>query len=209
MSDETRVRIFEPFYTTKEQGKGTGLGLSTVYGIVQQVRGTIEVDTSPGAGTSFTITMPATTEALVARVLTPTLESSAGGNESILIVEDEAIVRALVRAVLTKQGYAVVEAADPSEALAICADGRTFDLLFTDVVMPGMSGHELAKRLISGQPSLKVLFCSGYSNDTGVLADANFLQKPYALGELAASVRELLDTPCVTAPVSALSVSAR
>jgi PAS domain S-box-containing protein len=209
MSDATRVRIFEPFYTTKEQGKGTGLGLSTVYGIVQQVCGTIEVDTSLGGGTSFRITMPATTDELVARTLNPTLESSARGSESILIVEDEAIVRALVRAVLTKQGYAVVEAADPSEALAICADGRTFDLLFTDVVMPGMSGHELAKRLISGQPSLKVLFCSGYSNDTGVLADSHFLQKPYALGELAASVRELLDAPSVVAPVSALAVSPR
>ena len=170
MSDATRLRIFEPFYTTKEQGKGTGLGLSTVYGIVQQVRGTIEVDTAPDAGTSFTITMPATTEALVARVLNPTLKASARGLESILLVEDEAIVRTLVRTVLTEQGYKVVEAADPNEALAICAGGSTFDLLFTDVVMPGMNGHELAKRLIAGQPSLKVLFSSGYSNDTGVLA---------------------------------------
>ena len=207
MSEATRLRIFEPFYTTKEQGKGTGLGLSTVYGIVQQVRGTIEVETAPDAGTSFTITMPATSEALAARALKPTLKASARGRESILLVEDENIVRTLARTVLTEQGYAVVEAADPLEALAICAGGRTFDLLFTDVVMPGMNGHELATRLISGQPSLKVLFSSGYSNDTGVLAgqlhpDTSFLQKPYALGELATKVRELLDKPIVAAPVS-------
>jgi PAS domain S-box-containing protein len=207
MSEATRLRIFEPFYTTKEQGRGTGLGLSTVYGIVQQVRGTIEVDTAPDAGTSFTITMPATTEALAARPLNPTLKASARGLESILLVEDEAIVRTLVRTVLTEQGYAVVEAADPEEALAICAGGSLFDLLFTDVVMPGMNGHELAKRLVSGQPNMKVLFSSGYSNDTGGLAGKldpdTFLQKPYALGELAGKVRELLDTPIVAVPVSA------
>jgi CheY-like chemotaxis protein len=203
MSEATRLRIFEPFYTTKEQGKGTGLGLSTVYGIVQQVRGTIEVDTAPDAGTSFAITMPATTEALAPRALGPTLKASARGLESILLVEDEAIVRTLVRTVLTKQGYKVVEAADPKEALAICAGGSSFDLLFTDVVMPGMNGHELAKRLVAGQPGMKVLFSSGYSNDTGGLAGKldpdTFLQKPYALGELASKVRELLDTPLVAA----------
>jgi two-component system cell cycle sensor histidine kinase/response regulator CckA len=174
-----------------------------VYGIVQQVRGTIEVDTAPDAGTSFRITMPATTEELAQRTLSPTLKASARGLESILLVEDEAIVRTLVRTVLTEQGYKVVEAADPKEALAICAGGSSFDLLFTDVVMPGMNGHELAKRLVAGQPGMRVLFSSGYSNDTGGLAgkldpDA-FLQKPYALGELASKVRELLDTPLVAA----------
>ena len=125
-------------------------------------------------------------------------------------MEDEAIVRALVRAVLTKQGYAVVEAADPAEALAICADGRTFDLLFTDVVMPGMSGHELAKRLISGQPSLKVLFCSGYSNDTDVLAGHRTSSKSRTRSASSLPVFGNCSTrPSVVAPVSALAVSAR
>ncbi len=205
MVEATRVRIFEPFFTTKEQGKGTGLGLSTVYGIVQQVRGTIDVDTTPDVGTTFTITMPATTEEAVAKPLRPTLNASPRGVESVLLVEDEDVVRMLVQAVLVKQGYAVVATADPLEALAICAGGRSFDLLFTDVVMPGMNGHELAKQLISGQPNLKVLFSSGYSNDTNVPArtldpDTSFLQKPYALGDLASTVRELLDRPLAAKP---------
>ncbi len=172
MSEATRLRIFEPFFTTKEQGKGTGLGLSTVYAIVRQVHGTIEVQSAPEAGAL-------------------------------------GMVRAMVRMVLTSEGYAVVEAADPAEALAICAEGRSFDLLVTDIVMPGMTGHELARQLVSRQPSLKVLLTSGYSSDIdGIGAkldlDTAFLQKPYELSELAAKVRTLLDAPVNRPPLLAV-----
>ena len=208
IDDATRARIFEPFFTTKEQGKGTGLGLSTVYGIVQQVRGTIEVESEPGAGTLFTISMPATDEKAAQRAQDISIGAAPGGVESILLVEDEEVVRTLVRSLLTKQGYTVVDAADPLEALAICDGDRSFDLLVTDIVMPGMNGHDLATELLTRLPELKVLFTSGYSShatfiDGKLEPGMAFLQKPFELGVFAAKVRELLDGPSATAPLLA------
>ena len=135
-------------------------------------------------------------------------DSSPRGVESILLVEDEAVVRALVSSVLTKQGYVVVEAACAVDALAICDDNESFDLLVTDVVMPGMNGHDLAAQLIPRFPSLRVLFTSGYSSHTiavgGTLEPGRaFLQKPFAIGELASTVRDLLDGPPVGNPLVA------
>jgi two-component system cell cycle sensor histidine kinase/response regulator CckA len=177
-----------------------------VYGIVQQVRGAIEVDSAPGSGTLFTITMPATDEAVTQEAQISTIETSPRGMESILLVEDEDIVRTLVRRVLVSLGYAVVETADPLEALAICAGDCSFDLLVTDVVMPGMNGNELAAQLVARLPGLKVLFTSGYASNTGVIdgelaPGTAFLQKPFALGEFAAKVRELLDARGVDEPL--------
>jgi PAS domain S-box-containing protein len=204
IDEATRSRIFEPFFTTKEQGKGTGLGLSTVYGIVQQVRGAIEFESEPGAGTIFTITMPATSESATAKAPVSHIDASPRGVESILLVEDEHVVRTLVRSVLVKQGYVVVDTADPLEAPALC-DERSFDLLVTDVVMPGLSGPDLATQLLDRLPGLKVLFISGYSShsslvDGALQAGTAFLQKPFVLGELATKVRELLDVPAPAQP---------
>ena len=208
MDDSTRARIFEPFFTTKEQGKGTGLGLSTVYGIVQQMRGTIEVESEVGAGTLFTITVPATSEEPAPRAQNISIDASPHGVESILLVEDEDVVRNLVLRLLKKQGYDVVAAADPLEALAICDGGSSFDLLVTDVVMPGMNGHDLATELVARLPGLKVLFTSGYSNESALTErklepGTAFLQKPFELGAFAAKVRELLDGPSATQPLLA------
>jgi CheY-like chemotaxis protein len=142
------------------------------------------------------------------RVQDISINTSPRGTESILLVEDEDIVRTLVRSLLTKQGYTVVEAADPLEALVICEGGRAFDLLVTDVVMPGMNGYELATQLVARLPELKILFTSGYSShatlvDGTLESGTAFLQKPFELGALAAKVRELLDGPCVSTPLLA------
>jgi PAS domain S-box-containing protein len=210
IDEATRSRIFEPFFTTKEPGKGTGLGLSTVYGIVQQVSGTIDVESAPGAGTRFTITMPATDQAITSTPTPTTLGTSTGGAETILLVEDEDIVRTLVCRVLVDLGYSVVDTADPLEALELCTGDEAFDLLITDVVMPGMNGRELAAQLVDRLPGLKVLFTSGYASDTGVTDEplgpgTGFLQKPFELGEFAAKVRELLDPSAIDEPLQLIA----
>ncbi|HJQ22928.1 MAG TPA: response regulator [Blastocatellia bacterium] len=201
MDPATVSHIFEPFFTTKEQGKGTGLGLSTVFGIVKQSGGHVAVDSRPGRGTTFQICLPrAQWDA------EPAVESAqAGGwlhgDEMILLVEDEAAVRALSAKLLRTHGYTVLEAADGEAALSLLQSERaSVGLLITDVIMPRMSGKTLANLLKARQPDMKVLFTSGYTDDAiihhGVLAPGVvFLQKPFAPDVLIRKVREVLDQP--------------
>jgi len=198
MSEEIQQKIFEPFFTTKDIGKGTGLGLATVYGIVKQSGGNIEVYSEEGVGSSFKIYMPrvmAEAEEETDNHLAPALE----GSETVLLVEDEAIVRALARQILIEFGYTVIEARDGVEALEIYSnEGFTFDLLLTDVVMPRMGGRELAGKLLEQNSGLPVLFISGYTDDAivrhGVIgANANFVQKPFSPETLVGKIREILD----------------
>jgi signal transduction histidine kinase/CheY-like chemotaxis protein len=197
MDDETRLRIFEPFFTTKEPGSGTGLGLSTVYGIVRQAAGKIEVESSIGEGTVFRIVLRRSERALEPAQPELLTAEHPPGFETILLVEDQDVVRDLVAQSLRAWGYSVVSAATPGEALEIA--GRTaFDLLLTDVVMPEMNGRALASLLEGSRPDLRVLFTSGYAShvlhEDGVLHEGtNFLQKPFALDALARKVREVLD----------------
>jgi signal transduction histidine kinase/CheY-like chemotaxis protein len=201
MDAETQLKIFDPFYTTKEPGRGTGLGLSTVYGIVKQAGGVIEVESSVGHGTTFHISLPRTDREPVMPVARP-LEHPTGA-ETILLVEDEEVVRGLVVMSLESFGYRVISAATPSEALA-AAELHEFDLLVTDVVMPEMNGRELATVLDELRPGLRVLYTSGYAShvllEDGVLSETtSFLQKPFALDDLACKVREVLDADALAA----------
>jgi len=203
MDEKTLARIFDPFFTTKGPGKGTGLGLATVNGIVQQHKGWIEVESAVGRGTVFRVFLPVTTEPAQEAQETPqTLEPLRGGSESILVAEDEPLLRMLARSTLEPLGYKVFEAGDGPEAEAIwtAQEGR-IDLLLTDQVMPGgMTGRELAARLQAAQPGLKVILCSGYGGDTpegGPAAhpEMAFLQKPYPPAQMARLVRRCLDGP--------------
>jgi nitrogen-specific signal transduction histidine kinase/CheY-like chemotaxis protein len=199
MDAETRLHLFEPFFTTKTQGKGTGLGLATVYGIVHQSGGHIAVYSEPGHGTSVKVYLPRVAGA--GEVVGPSDDGAPlpVGTETILIAEDEDRVRSLAVAVLTQQGYTVVEACNGDEALALAREyGGEIQLLLTDVVMPKMSGKELADAMRRDRPALKVVLCSGYTGDTvmqqGVLdASIPFLQKPFTLRSLTFKVREVLD----------------
>jgi PAS domain S-box-containing protein len=200
MSKETLGRIFEPFFTTKEVGKGTGLGLATVYGIVKQHQGWVEVTSELSVGTSFCVYFPATTKS--AELSSEKSLSNAaikGGDETILLVEDEPVLRELARVILKDYKYRVLEAATGVEALKVWEqnNGR-IDLLLTDMVMPeGMSGRELAEELKIRKPDLKIIYTSGYSSDVMGgdmgLRDTMFLQKPYPPPLLAKTVRECLD----------------
>ncbi|HYO83157.1 MAG TPA: ATP-binding protein, partial [Bryobacteraceae bacterium] len=198
MSEETLSHLFEPFFTTKERGHGTGLGLSTSYGIVKQNRGEIQVRSEVGNGSTFYIYLPLVNEP--ADVLPGTRETSRQyrGTECLLVTEDEDDVRRVVTGMLRTQGYRVLAASRGEEAIRIAAAEPAIDLLITDMVMPGMSGKELADRLRQIRPGLRVLFVSGYA-DTGIVqdgevaSDANFLQKPLRPEELAKKVREVLD----------------
>ena len=199
IDSQTQSRIFEPFFTTKEVGKGTGLGLSTVYGIVKQSGGNIWVHSEVGLGTTFTIYLPSTEENLQTYKRESGNERGFRGTETVLITEDEEVVRKLACQVLRMHGYKLLEAADGSEALLICESHLApIDLLITDVVMPGMSGPELASRLTELRPESKVLLMSGYTDSAivhhGVLeGGANFIQKPFSTEALAIKVREVLD----------------
>ena len=201
MDGATRARIFEPFFTTKGVGKGTGLGLSTVHGIINQSGGTIWVYSEPGKGTTFKIYLPRTTGPIEGSGPDADTAPLACGSETILLVEDEQALRELVRDLLRARGYLVLEAGDGVEALEVARHhARRIDLLLTDVIMPRMGGPELAKRLVDIQPSIKVLYMSGYT-DRGVVhhgvldPGASFLQKPVAMEVVARRVREVLDAP--------------
>jgi CheY-like chemotaxis protein len=199
MDAETKSRVFEPFFTTKGRGKGTGLGLSTVYGIVKQSGGDITVESAVGQGATFRIYLPALETP--ARETEPiSRERPAGeGVETILLVEDEPGLRKLASEMLLKQGYRVVEANDGPEALRVWNQNPDLvDLLLTDVVMPQMSGRELAEQLRAMRPELRVLYMSGYTHDViarhGVLdSETAFLQKPFTPDTLGRKIRTLLD----------------
>ena len=199
LDPETRDHIFEPFFTTKARGKGTGLGLATVYGIVKQNGGEIWVDSEPGKGARFEIYLPRTDKIAQRQKDGAARQKPRGGRETILLVEDEAGVRNLARNMLAKLGYRVLEAAGPSEALSFWdSEQRSVDLLLTDVVMPQMSGRELADRLAESRPGLKILYITGYSDDVilkrGIEAGkAALLQKPFTREALGRSVRAALD----------------
>ncbi len=197
MDKETQSRIFEPFFTTKEKGKGTGLGLSTVYGIVKQSGGYVVVQSEVGRGSSFHIYLPQV-QGTAEKHPVPAPDSSTGGTETILLVEDEESVRQLVRDTLSSRGYRVLEAESGEAGLDVAGKhlGK-IHLLITDVVMPGISGRELVKQLTEGRPETKVLYLSGYTEDA-ILNDGSidigtaFLQKPFSLQNLSRKVREVL-----------------
>ena len=201
MDDQTRLRVFEPFFTTKPQGKGTGLGLSMVYGIVQQHGGTIMVESVPGQGATFKIYLPCVDDPVTEAGISVASDDSGRGSETILVVEDDTHVRAMVAQMLQASGYTVLTAADPAAALELSdRHSGPIHLLFTDVVMPEMSGPELRQRLKSLRPQTRVLYMSGYTDEAlgrhGVLEPGMFLlQKPFSIGALGQKVREVLDTP--------------
>jgi PAS domain S-box-containing protein len=201
MDQATQDRIFEPFFTTKDEGRGTGLGLSTVYGIVKQSGGTILIYSEVGHGTSVKIYLPIVDGGVDWMKQPSGSTELSPGKETILLVEDHEEVRKLVREVLETGGYHVLEAADPGVAVTIC-DGNceNIDLLITDVVMPGMSGREVANRTGALHPEMKVLYMSGYADQAvvhhgGLDEGSNFLQKPFSPNALALKVREVLDAP--------------
>ena len=198
MDKETQSRIFEPFFTTKEKGKGTGLGLSTVYGIVKQSGGYVFAQSEVGHGTTFRIYLPQVEGEADDCSATKASDSVSGGSETVLLVEDEESVRQLVRETLEAKGYTVIEAENGEVGLRLAeAHAAPIHMVITDVVMPGMGGRELAKRLLESRPQTKVLYLSGYTEDAivhqGVLeTETAFLQKPFTLQTLSRKVREVL-----------------
>ena len=199
MDAETRERIFEPFFTTKEQGKGTGLGLSTVHGVINQSGGHILVYSEPGRGTAFKIYLPRVDAPKPAFRRLPTPVDVRRGAETLLLVEDEEDVRGLARDVLVESGYTVLESATAEEAVRICEEHvGPISLLLSDVVMPNVSGPQLAKRLVDLRPEIQVLYMSGYTDEAivhhGVLEPGTaFIEKPFTPEGLAGKVRDVLD----------------
>jgi two-component system, cell cycle sensor histidine kinase and response regulator CckA len=198
MSPEIVSRIFEPFFTTKEVGRGTGLGLATVYGIVTQAGGAIDVDTNVGRGTTFHLYFPETPEAADISELPATQTVSNRGSGTVLVVEDEAAVLTLVANGLRHVGYTVLAAPNGDDAMEVVRRrSAPIDLLVTDVVMPGMNGRELAEAVTRLYQDTRVLYMSGYTDDAVILRgveanSGNFLQKPFSMDTLAAKVREIL-----------------
>jgi CheY-like chemotaxis protein len=199
MTAAVKARIFEPFFTTKEVGKGTGLGLATVFGIVKQHCGAVEVESEIGRGTIFSILLPACDEQPEVTIVEPSTSSTtpAGGSETILLVEDEPLLRELALAVLSGAGYKVLEAGEAADAFAVWNEHQDeIALLLTDMVLPGgMNGRDLAAEFQRTKPELKVIYTTGYSSDIldAPLNPTNFLQKPYPPEVLARTVRACLD----------------
>jgi PAS domain S-box-containing protein len=204
MNSETQARVFEPFFTTKEPGVGTGLGLATVYGIVRQSGGFISVYSEPGQGTSFKIYFPRLDSIASVAEDAPRALKPLGGKETILVVEDAPAVRAIIRQVLTRLGYQVLEAHDGESAIALSAKHQgSIDLLLTDVIMPRMGGRVLADQISKQRPGMRVLYVSGYTDDAivrhGVLEPGvNYLEKPFTPDTLAKKVRGVLEGSAVT-----------
>lgn len=208
MDAETVARAFEPFFTTKEAGKGTGLGLAMVYGIVKQSGGDIRVFTEPGRGTTFKIYFPRLEGGVEAAVESPPfmLRPSGHGSETVLVLEDETALRSLIRQVLARHGYTVLDTGDPNEAIRICEQrGATIQLLITDVIMPKMSGPQVVERAVKLCPEMRILYTSGYTAKALAELGAgpaspsqpgiSFFAKPFTPEALAAKVREVLDEP--------------
>ncbi len=201
MDERTRQHIFEPFFTTKEKGKGTGLGLATVYGIMRQSDGWIEVASELGVGTSFNLYFPCIAASVSEDPCEPSCSDGPYGGETILIVEDDAAVRHFTKTILVKYGYRILEAANGEEALQIAKKhSGDIHLLLTDVVLPGINGMEVSERLKALRPIVKVLFVSGYTADViarrGVLnPGVSLLDKPFTPDNLASKVREVLAGP--------------
>jgi PAS domain S-box-containing protein len=199
ISKEVQAHIFEPFFTTKGHGQGTGLGLATVYGIVKQHGGNIWVYSEPGSGTTFHCYFPLAETRERGEGLSPPSVSAAGGSETIMVVEDEVLVRSLAVTILKRGGYRVLAAGDAEECLAeLEAEPTPIDLLLTDVVLPGMDGRQLYQEVVKRQQACRVLFMSGYSDEVvthrGVLEEGiAFLQKPFSVNALGMKVREVLD----------------
>lgn len=199
MPPEVRGRVFEPFFTTKGIGRGTGMGLATVYGIVKQSDGHASVESEVGEGATFRVYLPRRADTGRPVFTRAEAVQPARGSETVLLVEDEEIVRRLARRALESLGYVVLEAADGAQAVALSENsGTKIDILLTDVVMPKMSGRELVERLAVARPGLKILYMSGYTDDAivhrGMLDEGtNFLQKPFSIQALAGKVREVLD----------------
>jgi PAS domain S-box-containing protein len=199
MDSGTLEHIFEPFFTTKGREKGTGLGLATVYGIVRQSGGEIEVTSQPNHGTTFNVYLPRVTENVETPIGNALSDEPLGGNETVLLVEDEQAVRSLARQVLEQNGYTVLDAINGAEALVLAEQHRgRINLVITDVVMPGISGPDVAHRLASLRPDIRILYMSGYTDnaigDDGVLEDGTaYLAKPFSPDALLRKVREILD----------------
>ena len=201
MSEEVKRRVFDPFFTTKELGKGTGLGLAICYGILKQNGGHIEVDSEIGNGTTFKIFLPSSTHEVSLLPQNREQEALPNGKETILLVEDEPMIRSMCTRVLYDNGYKVMEAANGEEAFRLAQNhaAGVIDLLLTDVVMPQMGGIELARRLGESRPDIKILLTSGYTDEAPVLAGSPndkipFLQKPFLPSALLSQVREVLDS---------------
>lgn len=201
MTPEVKRRVFEPFFTTKGAGKGTGLGLATVFGIVRQSGGQVNVYSEVNVGTSLQVYLPAIEQSSESEPVRENLDAMRMGSETILLVEDEEAVRKIAKLALESHGYTVVEASSGAEALAIAKPfGKPIDLVISDVVMPGMSGRQFAETLRQHRSDFRLLFISGYTDDAvvrhGIVkADEAFLQKPFSPNTLARKVREVLDRP--------------
>ena len=198
MNDETRARIFEPFFTTKDRSRGTGLGLSTVFGIVHQSGGAIDVTSEPGRGARFDVYLPVAAGSVVATTDAEPSGTSVSGSETVLLVEDDDSVRHVALEILTRRGYRVLTARHAEEALELATDDRQIDLVLTDVAMPGTSGPDLWTELRDRRPGLRVLFMSGFAEEAiapggPIEAGAAFIQKPFTGFKLLRKVRDVLD----------------
>ena len=197
MDDAVQAQLFEPFFTTKRLGTGSGLGLAMLKGLVEQSGGFVDVHSSPSLGTTMTLWFPVATQPEVEDQNIATATVARGGNETVLVVDDDAAVRELTRAILTRFGYQVTDVSHPHAALRLAREGQRFDLIVSDVVMPGMDGSEMIRELTAIAPGFEFLYISGFadaSNADALQCDAaHFLGKPFTPTALATKVRELLD----------------